>query len=146
MGLILKKLLLLMGTGNSLTHLSYYSNDYKPYRGVSYYRLKQVDFDGTFKYSQIQSVEFNNTKDFSFEVYPNPNDGSEINIAFDEVVENIIIISIHDVSGKETYSKMIASNEDMKFTINLTHELAKGVYFITVSSDQNIYRKKLIVK
>ena len=145
-GLNFEKVTVVDGAGNSLTHLSYYSNDYKPYRGVSYYRLKQVDFDGTFKYSQIQSVEFNNTKDFSFEVYPNPNDGSEINIAFDEVVENIIIISIHDVSGKETYSKMIASNEDMKFTINLTHELAKGVYFITVSSDQNIYRKKLIVK
>lgn len=43
--------------------------DQKPFQGTNYYRLKQIDFDGTFTYSPIRSV-YNENKDP--EIYPNP--------------------------------------------------------------------------
>jgi hypothetical protein len=61
------------GAGNSLSKLNYSITDEKPYNGIIYYRLKQVDFNETFNYSKIASVDFNSSKDFSFDVYPNPN-------------------------------------------------------------------------
>ena len=60
------------GAGNSSQTLSYSAIDVAPLSGVSYYRLKQTDYDGGISYSNIKSVEFNITNDFIFEIYPNP--------------------------------------------------------------------------
>jgi hypothetical protein len=43
--------------------------DQKPFQGTNYYRLKQIDFDGTFTYSPIRSVYIENQDP---EIYPNP--------------------------------------------------------------------------
>ena len=55
--------------GNEQT---YQTVDEKPLAGVSYYRLKMVDKDGSFTYSLIKSVVFNDAKKTVLKVYPNP--------------------------------------------------------------------------
>jgi hypothetical protein len=136
------------GAGNSLTHLNYYSYDYAPCNGVSYYRLKQVDFNGTFKYSRIQSVEFNNSKDFSFNIYPNPNKGNNFNITFEGSKNQEVLVVVYDVTGKESFSKVLITNENENsvFVVDPSDALSSGVYIITATSNQQIYRKKLIVE
>ena len=57
------------GAGNSSTILNYLAIDLSPFKGVSYYRLKQTDFNGSYQYSNIESVNFI-TNEVS--VYPNP--------------------------------------------------------------------------
>ncbi|MGB6037861.1 MAG: Calx-beta domain-containing protein, partial [Cryomorphaceae bacterium] len=61
------------GAGNSNSLISYSDKDRNPLKGISYYRLKQVDFDGGFSYSDPVSV-FNNQIEDREEVfmYPNP--------------------------------------------------------------------------
>lgn len=59
------------GAGNSSQLLSYQTFDYKPYQGVSYYRLLQTDTDKKSKYSQIRAVKIGSDQDQSV-VYPNP--------------------------------------------------------------------------
>lgn len=44
------------GAGNSTSILQYQHPDHNPYRGISYYRLQQTDFDGQFSYSQSVAV------------------------------------------------------------------------------------------
>lgn len=44
------------GAGNSNTTIEYFEVDYSPYQGVSYYRLKQTDYDGAFSYSNVVPV------------------------------------------------------------------------------------------
>ena len=62
---------IIVGAGNSNSLLSYQTMDNAPYPGISYYRLKQTDFDGQFTHSQIVSVviEGNLPK---IVIYPNP--------------------------------------------------------------------------
>lgn len=137
------------GAGNSLSKLNYSIVDDKPFDGLSYYRLKQVDFNDTYTYSKIESVDFNNTKDFSFDVFPNPNKGTNFNIALEGVKNNEeILVVIYNVTGKESFSKVLTANENESsvFVINPTHTLSSGVYIITATSNQTIYRKKLIVE
>ncbi|MFO0435877.1 MAG: SBBP repeat-containing protein, partial [Sphingobacteriaceae bacterium] len=61
--------------GNSNTIKNYNMSDEKPYNGVSYYRLKQTDFDGTFKYSKLVSVNFQLSSS-TVSVFPNPSSGN----------------------------------------------------------------------
>jgi hypothetical protein len=52
------KITTLAGAGNSNTLLSYTATDLQPLNGVSYYRLKQIDYNGSFEYSEIVPVVF----------------------------------------------------------------------------------------
>ena len=63
------------GAGNSQTVQTYSEVDPTPYPGLSYYRLKQTDFDGKFEYFGWESVTLE--KDIASEVwmYPNPTTG-----------------------------------------------------------------------
>jgi len=56
------------GSGNSITSHSYTAVDDNPYSGVSYYRLKQTDYNGHITYSQIRMVDFVLSSDFVFNV------------------------------------------------------------------------------
>ena len=122
--------------------------DEKPYNGISYYRLKQVDFNGAFSYSKIESVDFNSTKEFSFDVYPNPNKGSTVNIAFEGTTNQEVLVVVYDVTGKVSFSKVLITNENESsvFVIDPSNTLSSGIYIITATSNQEIYRKKLIVE
>ena len=50
----------LNGMGNSTVQTNYAATDMEPYPGLSYYRLKQVDFDGQRSYSPIVAVQLDN--------------------------------------------------------------------------------------
>ena len=63
-----------LGAGNSFQLTKYVSYDKKPLSGINYYRLKQVDYDGSFEYSNIQVVEFGQIVR-QISVYPNPTYG-----------------------------------------------------------------------
>lgn len=55
---------------NSVANNTYNYSDIKPLSGVSYYRLKMIDKDASYKYSQV--VVINNKAALNVEVFPNP--------------------------------------------------------------------------
>lgn len=66
------------GVGNSSSRLSYSEIDYNPYNGLSFYRLKQTDFDGQFEYSKIISTHIKNNEKSHVKIYPNPSNNQII--------------------------------------------------------------------
>ncbi|MBA3706697.1 MAG: T9SS type A sorting domain-containing protein, partial [Bacteroidetes bacterium] len=137
------------GAGNSISTLNYSHVDDEPYKGISYYRLKQTDFNGKFTYSNIIAVEFSNTDDPNFKVFPNPiNGGENIYLLFSGNVGEEVIVVVFDVTGKESYSKVLVVQTvgDNVFAIDPTEKLSPGVYLIKATSNQNVYSKKLIIK
>jgi Secretion system C-terminal sorting domain len=57
------------GAGNSNKSINYKTSDLNPFMGISYYRLKQTDFDGKYSYSDIKKISFNS--DNKIVLYPN---------------------------------------------------------------------------
>ena len=136
------------GSGNSTTIMSYSTPDYAPYEGISYYRLKQTDYDGRYSYSPLVKIEFNSISETSFNVYPNPSTGENLSIAISGQKDQEILVVLYDVLGKETYSKVYVL-KDNGITVSAFDpdgKLASGIYIITATSDKNITSKKIIIQ
>ncbi|MBL7892552.1 MAG: T9SS type A sorting domain-containing protein [Bacteroidia bacterium] len=136
------------GAGNSSQQRNYSTFDHYPLKGVSYYRLKQTDFDGKYTYSNIVSVEFNANGTF-FTVYPNPTElGEKPHIRFNVSEAKDILVVVNDVNGKEVFSKVtiVEKGDDQVVAIDPSNTLPAGVYIISASSDNSIYRQKLIIR
>jgi len=124
--------------GNSNQKLEYNFTDNQPSNGKNSYRLKQLDFDGRFQYSIIQTVTFNQSVQIL--VYPNP------------VSHNVIIkglqgdenISLTNMLGQRIHTIKTVNSTT---TINL-QEFIAGTYFITVTDNSGkiVYYEKLIKK
>ncbi|MGQ0827452.1 MAG: T9SS type A sorting domain-containing protein [Bacteroidota bacterium] len=147
-GVIFETVSIVDGAGTSFSILNYSLVDDLPYKGVSYYRLKQTDFDGKISYSELVPVEFKMNDDFSFDIYPNPNNGENLNISINTQKAQEVLVVVYDVTGKKDYSKLIVTSENGEnvYAIDPSHKLVPGVYLITATSYQAIYNKKLIVR
>jgi hypothetical protein len=135
------------GAGNTTSMLNYSTIDHQPYEGVSYYRLKQTDYDGNYSYSDLKMVDFGNSANFAFNIYPNPNNGTLFNMQLTSNKEEEILVVVYDMLGNEMYSKIIVTmdNGSAVYAIDPSQKLSAGVYMITATSSDVIYNKRLVV-
>ncbi len=136
------------GAGNSTTLINYSSLDNHPYSGISYYRLKQTDFNGAYTYSKLQEVNFFTGIDFSLNLYPNPATNDNINLSFNAEKGKEILVVVYDAAGQESYSKVLVTQQSGEnvFAMDPTGKLASGIYLITATSDDRVKSKKLVIK
>ncbi len=134
------------GAGNSTTLLNYYFLDENPLNGISYYRLRQTDYNGTQSISNIISIEKLDSDEIKFDVYPNPNDGDNFSIITENKNPEIVDVNITDALGNIIYSSFHTSNSNGKISIKTSPKLASGIYFVKLStSKQKNHTCKLIV-
>lgn len=134
--------------GNSSSVLNYSKVDSKPYRGTSYYRLKQTDYDGNSSYSALKAVQIDEFADLNFIVYPNPTGENENTyLQFSGNADDEVQISIVDVTGKLVSQKGIVLSSAGNTTIELKHNFSSGMYFINATSRLGAsFHQKLMVK
>lgn len=132
--------------GNSRVTNDYFEIDTEPMRGLSYYRLKQTDIDGTFTYSKIVAVYFEGeNSEGGFLLYPNPAE-SDINIQiFDKGLEEGMV-SISDMLGREVYNTFIEDiSPDKVFNIQFKQSLSSGVYILKFVGRNKSYVRSFVV-
>jgi hypothetical protein len=132
------------GAGNSTALLNYSFNDVKPLNGLSYYRLKQVDFDGAFTYSDIVGVTLG--KQSSVVLYPNPTQ-NEFTVDIANASENIKV-SILDLNGREVFARAYNQSEpsaNKQISIQAKETLSAGLYMVHVETNGTIFKQKLII-
>jgi len=139
------------GAGNSSSVLSYQLLDNQPsqysHLNTLYYRLKQTDFDGSYSYSNIVAVNFDDASASGFNIYPNPTTGDNINISLSGKMNSEVLIIVRDVLGKELYAKgFIMNDETMTIKLSDGFSLAAGVYTITASTNDHLVSKKIVVR
>jgi hypothetical protein len=150
------------GAGNSNEIIEYNDFDANPYKGISYYRLKQTDFDGNYKYSKIVAINnnqhFNNDINLTFISYPNPSLlCEEINIYNIEAYKPLetLTFEVFDMLNKIVISEIIFTDENGFFTkkINKNNELKPGMYIVKITAttlnnkkELDSHYKKIIVK
>ena len=139
----------LKGAGNSTTIRKYTLADTEPYPGISYYRLKQTDFNGAFKYFSLKEVNRISDTDFSLNAFPNPgNSGDEIKLKINAEQGEEILVVVFDAMGREAFSKIVVTERkgENVTALDPSGKLEPGIYFVTGTSDKNVDSKKLIIK
>lgn len=135
------------GAGNSNINIEYFEVDYSPIQGVSYYRLKQTDFNGNFEYFNIIPVKVDLLNEGEMNLFPNPmRRGQELKINLIEIKEDVLIV-IRDAKGQEFYSKAeIHAEGNQLIAIPFDNSIPSGLYIVTASSENQIYSQKLMIK
>ncbi len=94
-----------------------------------------------FKTNVLASDSFYNS---SFSVYPNPSKGT-FNLQFKEVVTDFNV-EIFDITGKMVYVNEFYQNSDLVKEIKIEEEISKGVYFMTIKTNEGLVTKKIIIE
>jgi Secretion system C-terminal sorting domain len=122
------------GRGTTSSESRYQFTDITPQSGKNYYRLKQIDFDNRFVYSEVRRVDFDNKTEPV--IYPNP-------------FSDILLIT--NVPDKAAYKIINASGQIMiegkliNNSINTTR-LAKGTYLLQLNTGADKKVIKLVKK
>jgi len=142
------------GKGTTTETQSYSYTDKLTNNGKFIYRLKQIDYDGTFAYSSEVEVEVNAPNVFALEQnYPNPfnpstkikyslpgNDGSETNSS------QLVTLLIYDILGNEVATlvneEQTAGSYEIEFNAS---DYPSGIYFYQLNAGEFVATKKMIL-
>ena len=129
-----------LGAGNSTTTLAYDFVDDNPYYPLSYYRLKQTDFDGASAYSAMRAVYFTEPE-VSFGLYPNPSEGM-VNIQLSLEDDAPLYYEVFGIDGKLTERSLVENK-----SISLNH-LPAGLYTLALYEQNGtvIGHQKIVLK
>jgi hypothetical protein len=136
------------GAGTSTSPTRYSVTDDSPQVGVNYYRLNQTDFDGKTTNSEIVAVRFAGGKD-SLKVYPNPvKRSARLKVGFESSKEQEVLVVLRNIHGERFYSKVLVTDKSgpALTAIDLQNKVPSGIYFVTASSNDAMYRRKVVIE
>ncbi|MDY0082964.1 MAG: T9SS type A sorting domain-containing protein [Ignavibacteriaceae bacterium] len=116
------------------------------YSYKTYYRLKQIDFDGSYQYSSSVEVESVLPKKFSLEQnYPNPFNPNTT-IKFELPKDGFVSLKIYDILGNEITTLVNEEKPTGRYEINFdASALVSGVYIYKLESAEYISTKKMLL-
>ncbi len=124
-----------IGNVSALNNYNYL--DFSPYSPITYYRLKMVDLDYTFEYSNIISVENGVNKEKTVIVYPNPA-SRELYIKLIAPAEKEAIVSVQDIYGRVIFEEKINLTQTVDNTLINTSSFASGTYIVSITAGNTI--------
>lgn len=130
------------GAGNSNQIVSYCYTDFEDFGSASYYRLRQVDFDGKISFSPniyVSCESEGNIHAYSI-------DNNSINVSFFNLDDDIYEITIYDRVGKEIVSSKVSVNQSIQLETLQLESIASGLYFINVVSNKKTYSENFLIQ
>lgn len=122
------------GHGTTTSQTDYEFAYAEPLPGVNQLRLKQIDFDGTYNYSQVVEVSSDGAVGPEMvQLYPNPT-SSNAQVRMRVGASQQVAVNLYDVAGRkvlDVYSGMMNADASRVFSVHLA-ELPAGVYTLSV--------------
>lgn len=134
------------GTTSEIRNYSYM--DFYPSEGSVYYRLRQIDFDGSFSFSKIINVDVNTPEDFVLnQNYPNPFNPSTT-ISFSIPMATNVKLSIYNQIGQKVGELVNKSLQAGSYNFNWNaSKQSSGIYFYELQTNEfKSVRKMTLIK
>ena len=141
-----QKLGFVNGNGTTTEKSSYSYIDKNPFDGKSYYRLRQIDFDGSAKIYNAVEVDFETVKEYSLsQNYPNPfNPSTEI--IYTLAKSGNITLKVYNLLGSEVATLVNGFMESGKHSAKFNaKDYTSGVYFYTIKADNFTSTRKMML-
>ncbi len=135
-----EQLRLVKGAGTSGQLLNYREIDKTPLDGISYYRLKQVDFDGQYSFSQIKAVDSKNFQATQLSLYPNPISGDVVVLKSERDIINGVI-TVFSIDGGVIYQDSNLYGKEVELFIP---NLGQGTYILEIKEPIAVSKVKLV--
>ncbi|WP_299758249.1 T9SS type A sorting domain-containing protein [uncultured Pontibacter sp.] len=135
------------GAGTTTQAQQYSFIDNEPVLGTTYYRLKQVDFDGEFAYSNIVFIQANGTtsQEQNLAVWPNPFDQQVTAEIFSKTAAEAIV-ELSDMQGQQVYRGTVQLKPGFN-TLELPFKgLSSGMYILRLKGGDINESAKVIKK
>ena len=131
-----------LAVGNSTVLQNYTTQDFNPV-SLAYYRLRIIDFDGSFEFSDIIAVERMKTDIDLVEVYPVPAE-EEVTVLIHSTSENKAIMILSDFSGRKVKEERITLKAGInRFLLNW-EEHETNFYYLTIETSKGKIAKKIL--
>lgn len=124
--------------GNSAVNVDYVAYDSNPYFGISYYRLKQVDFDGSLTVFKIKTVI--NEQEIEASVFPNP-----AKDVLNVIVEDEFNFSVKLYNSLGQLIELPTTYSGNKVLLNTTN-MEKGYYFVVIENGISITKRSVVIE
>lgn len=132
------------GNGTSDQALSYAWNDPSFHQGINYYRLRQVDYDGTSEYLKTIAVDVSDFLQLEVLVYPNPVK-DQLSLKLEgAIIQEAPALVIYNYAGKKVYQNELISIDGTWTARELDHFIKPGTYVFNVVTDRVIKSGKLV--
>ncbi len=134
------------GSGTTTEPRNYFFTDSKIPNGQYAYRLKQMDFDGVFSYSDEIVVEVDAPAEYALEQnYPNPfNPSTNINFSIAEA--SVVKIAVYNLLGQEVAELVNEFKAAGLYIVNFdASEFPSGAYFYTIETPQFRQTRKMLL-
>ncbi len=133
------------GAGNTQYETQYYVEDPNPFVGVNYYRLKQVDFDGEFKYSEVRSVNILDDAYDLMSVFPNPAE-NVTEVIFNSYDNHGAMLKLVKMDGTVIINTPVETQRGGNHIKVDLSEQESGIYFVVITTDKKVYTEKLVIR
>lgn len=130
------------GSGNSSVDNHYEFIDDNVHSGVTYYKIRQVDYDGNSSYSPIRTIRLQSNEQ-AFTINPNPSSADEIKVTTNNINAEIDFY-LYDASGKKIdhLSKVVKNQEHLVLRPSIN--LSSGQYYLRMYDGYNLLDTKRI--
>jgi hypothetical protein len=134
------------GKGTTTETQNYLFRDKNLLSGTYTYRLKQMDFDGSFAYSDEVEIDIEQPDVFYLgQNYPNPFNPSTI-IKYSVPADGLVTLKVYDLLGKEVSTLVNDYKQAGTFDVNFDgSNLSSGVYYYQLTSGELTATKKLML-
>ncbi len=140
-GIQFEDILFTNGAGNSTEVLRYSQNDKEPYPGVSYYRLKQTDFDGKYSFSDIAAVKMEQEQ-MHLASFIASKENSAIDFDLFLPGSATVNVTINTALGRSIYSVSEEQKDNFRHYHIDGSFLAAGIYYINIMSGEAVIARK----
>lgn len=135
----------LPGAGNSGQPLAYQAFDYNPLEGLSYYRIRQVDHDGSESFSEVRTINTKGTMEL-LSLYPVPAQaGQELALTLRMEKDELVTLSLTNTLGQQVWRKVTELPTGLHQMHVPTETLAAGTYIIKVATPTGTSTRRVVV-
>lgn len=120
---------------------NYQLADHNPAAGINYYRIKQVDADGHFKYSSVVAIRFGKGG-APISIYPNPAK-DVVNVLFSKPQPKGTNAVLVNASGQVMQSVSLGGLQSKQLNVS---NLAAGIYHLVINADDSKVTEEIVVR